>query len=84
MKMLIAQEMAKEGDANQKTTNVVARLMGLDDNVDLPKHVVPSNRRSFPDGHLSATLARVNNQISFEKHTSSAEDVEYKDVYEVG
>ncbi|XP_021301705.1 uncharacterized protein LOC110429684 isoform X1 [Sorghum bicolor] len=84
MKMLIAQEMAKEGDANQKTTNVVARLMGLDDNVDLPKHVVPSNRRSFPDGHLSATMARVNNQISFEKHTSSAEDVEYKDVYEVG
>lgn len=84
MKMLIAQEMAKEGDANQKTTNVVARLMGLDDNVDLAKPVVPPNRRSFPDGHLSATLARVNNQIPFEKHTSSAEDVEYKDVYEVG
>lgn len=84
MKMLIAQEMAKDGDANQKTTNVVARLMGLDDNVDLPKSVVPSNRRSFPDGHLSATLARVNNQISFDKHTSSVEDVEYKDVYEVG
>lgn len=84
MKMLIAQEMAKEGDANQKTTNVVARLMGLDDNVDLAKPVVPPNRRSFPDGHLSATMARVNNQIPFEKHTSSAEDVEYKDVYEVG
>lgn len=84
MKMLMAQEMAKEGDASHKTTNVVARLMGLDDTVDLPKHVVPSNRRGFPDGHLSATLARVNNQISFERHTSSAEDVEYKDVYEVG
>ncbi|OEL27394.1 hypothetical protein BAE44_0011587 [Dichanthelium oligosanthes] len=84
MKMLIAQEMAKEGDTNQKTTNVVARLMGLDDNVDLPRPLVPSNRRSFPDGHLSATLARVNNQMSFERHASSIEDVEYKDVYEVG
>ncbi|KAK8446808.1 hypothetical protein SEVIR_9G547500v4 [Setaria viridis] len=83
MKMLIAQEMAKEGDANQKTTNVVARLMGLDDNADLPKPL-PSNRRTFPDGHLSATLARVNNQMSFEKRASSMEDVEYKDVYEVG
>ncbi|CAN6302338.1 unnamed protein product [Urochloa humidicola] len=78
MKMLIAQEMAKEGDTNQKSTNVVARLMGLDDNVDLPKPL-PSNRRTFPDGHLSATLARVNNQMP-----SSIEDVEYKDVYEVG
>ncbi|XP_062191191.1 uncharacterized protein LOC133894984 isoform X2 [Phragmites australis] len=84
MKMLIAQEMAKEGDTNQKTTNIVARLMGLDNDVDLPKPVVPLNRRNFPDGHLSATLARVNNQMSFEKHTSSDEDVEYKDVYEVG
>ncbi|KAK3148395.1 hypothetical protein QOZ80_3BG0294510 [Eleusine coracana subsp. coracana] len=81
MKMLIAQEIAREGDINQKTTNVVARLMGLDSDVGLPK---PSNRRSFPDGHLSATLARVNNQMSFEKHTRSVEDVEYKDVYEVG
>ncbi|CAN6285715.1 unnamed protein product [Urochloa humidicola] len=78
MKMLIAQEMAKEGDTNQKSTNVVARLMGLDDNVDLPKPL-PSNRMTFPDGHLSATLARVNNQMP-----SSIEDVEYKDVYEVG
>ncbi|CAN6296563.1 unnamed protein product [Urochloa humidicola] len=78
MKMLIAQEMAKEGDTNQKSTNVVARLMGLDDNVDLPKPL-PSNRMTLPDGHLSATLARVNNQMP-----SSIEDVEYKDVYEVG
>ncbi|TVU48419.1 hypothetical protein EJB05_08055 [Eragrostis curvula] len=84
MKMLIAQEMAREGDTNPKTTNVVARLMGLDSDVDLPKSVMPSSRRSFPDGHLSATLARVNNQMSFEKHTRSVEDVEYKDVYEVG
>nr|CAB3497103.1 unnamed protein product [Digitaria exilis] len=85
MKMLIAQEMAKEDDTNQKTTNVVARLMGLEDNTDLPnKLIVSSNRRSFPDGHLSATLARVNNQMSFEKHASFTEDVEYKDVYEVG
>ncbi|KAJ1298833.1 hypothetical protein BS78_01G484000 [Paspalum vaginatum] len=84
MKMLIAQEMAKEGNTNPKNTNVVARLMGLDDNMDLPKPVAPSNRRNFPDGHLSATLSRVNNRMSFEKHTSSIEDVEYKDVYEVG
>ncbi|KAL6902342.1 hypothetical protein ACP4OV_005218 [Aristida adscensionis] len=84
MKMLIAQEMAKEGDTNQKTTNVVARLMGLDSDVDLAKSVAPSSRRSFPDGHLSAMLARVNSQISFGNNTSSVGDVEYKDVYEVG
>jgi hypothetical protein len=83
MKMLISQEMAREGDRNQKTTNVVARLMGLDSDMDLPKPVVSSIRRSFPDGHLSATLARVNNQMLFENHTRSVEDVEYKDVYEV-
>jgi hypothetical protein len=74
MKMLISQEMAREGDTNQKTTNVVARLMGLDSDMDLPKPVISSNR-SFPDGHLSATLARVNNQMLFEKHTRSVEDV---------
>ncbi|KAL6660318.1 hypothetical protein ACP70R_002440 [Stipagrostis hirtigluma subsp. patula] len=84
MKMLLAQEMAKEGDTNQKTTNVVARLMGLDNDVDLTKPDARSTRRSFPDGHLSATLARVNNQMSFEQHICSVGDVEYKDVYEVG
>uniref|UniRef100_A0A0D9VPG4 DUF4378 domain-containing protein n=1 Tax=Leersia perrieri TaxID=77586 RepID=A0A0D9VPG4_9ORYZ len=84
MKLLIAQEMAKEGDTNQKTTSVVAKLMGLDDDVALPKSVHPSNRRRFPDGHLSAMLARVNNQMSFDKHTGFVEDMECKDVYEVG
>lgn len=83
MKMLIAQEMA-EGDSNQKTTNVVARLMGLDEAVALPKPVQSSSRRRFPEGHLSTTLARVNNQLSFDKRTSFVESVEYKDVYEVG
>uniref|UniRef100_A0A0E0GGN4 DUF4378 domain-containing protein n=1 Tax=Oryza nivara TaxID=4536 RepID=A0A0E0GGN4_ORYNI len=85
MKVLIAQEMAKEGDTNQKTTSVVAKLMGLDDDAALPKPVQPSNnRRRFPDGHLSAMLARVNNQMSFDNHTGFVENMEYKDVYEVG
>ncbi|KAL5218391.1 hypothetical protein ABZP36_019075 [Zizania latifolia] len=83
MKVLIAQEMAKEGDTNQKTTSVVARLMGLDD-VALPQLVQHSNMRRFPDGHLSSTLARINSQMSFDKHTGFVENVEYKDVYEVG
>ncbi|KAL5209084.1 hypothetical protein ABZP36_004707 [Zizania latifolia] len=83
MKVLIAQEMAKEGDTNQKTTSVVARLMGLDD-VALPKPVQPTKRRRFPDGHLSSTLARINSQMSFDNHTGFVENVEYKDVYEVG
>jgi len=84
MKMLIAQEMAKEGDTNQKNTNVIARLMGLDDGVALPKPVQPSSRRRLSEGHLSTTMARVNSQMSFHKHASSVENVEYKDVYEVG
>ncbi|KAG8073432.1 hypothetical protein GUJ93_ZPchr0006g42717 [Zizania palustris] len=83
MKVLIAEEMTKEGDTNQKTTSVVARLMGLDD-VALPKLVQHSNMRRFPDGHLSSTLARINSQMSFDKHTGFVENVEYKDVYEVG
>jgi hypothetical protein len=83
MKMLISQEMAREGDTNQKTINVVGRLMGLDSDMDLPKPVVSSNRTSFMGCHLSVTLARVNNQMLFEKHTRSVEDVQYKDVYEV-
>ncbi|KAG8095700.1 hypothetical protein GUJ93_ZPchr0013g34792 [Zizania palustris] len=84
MKLLIAQEMAKEGDTNLKTTSVVARLMGLDDDVVLPKPVQPSKRRRFPGGHLSATLAKINSQMSFDNHTGFVENVEYKDVYEVG
>lgn len=84
MKTLIAQEMAKEGDTNQKNTNVIARLMGLDEGVSFPKPVQPSSRRRSPEGHLSTTMARVNNQMSFDKHASSVENVEYKDVYEVG
>lgn len=84
MKMLIAQEMAKEGDTNQKNTNVIARLMGLDEGVAFPKPVQPSSRRRSAEGHLSTTMARVNNQMSFDKHASSVENVEYKDVYEVG
>ncbi|KAM0845311.1 hypothetical protein ACQ4PT_056470 [Festuca glaucescens] len=84
MKMLIAQEMAKEGDTNQKTTNAIARLMGLDDGVALPKPAQPSSRRRSSEGHLSTTMARVNSQMSFHKHASSSENVEYKDVYEVG
>jgi hypothetical protein len=83
MKMLISQETAREGDTNQKTINVVGRLMGLDSDMDLPKPVVSSNRTSFMGCHLSVTLARVNNQMLFEKHTRSVEDVQYKDVYEV-
>ncbi|XP_044982917.1 uncharacterized protein LOC123449683 isoform X1 [Hordeum vulgare subsp. vulgare] len=84
MKTLIAQEMAKEGDTNQKNTNVIARLMGLDQGVAFPKPVQPSSRRRSPEGHLSSTMARVNNQMSFDKHAGSVENVEYKDVYEVG
>ncbi|CAM0870703.1 unnamed protein product [Alopecurus aequalis] len=84
MKMLIAQEMAKEGDANQKSTNVIARLMGLDDGVALPRPVHPSSRRRSSEGHLSTTMARVNSQMSLHKRASSVESVEYKDVYEVG
>lgn len=84
MKMLIAQEMAKEGDTHQKNTNVIARLMGLDEGVALPRPVQPSNRRRYSEGHLSATMAKVNSQMSFHKHASSVENVEYKDVYEVG
>uniref|UniRef100_M8CX60 DUF3741 domain-containing protein n=1 Tax=Aegilops tauschii TaxID=37682 RepID=M8CX60_AEGTA len=84
MKTLIAQEMAKEGDTNQKNTNVIARLMGLDEGVAFPKPVQPSSRRRSPECHLSTMMARVNNQMSFDKHASSVENVEYKDVYEVG
>ncbi|XP_015689761.2 uncharacterized protein LOC102706550 [Oryza brachyantha] len=84
MKVLIAEEMAKEGDTNQKTTSVVEKLMGLDDDAAFPKSVQPSNRRRFPDGHFSAMLARVNNQMPFDKHICLVENMEYKDVYEVG
>uniref|UniRef100_J3LJW8 DUF3741 domain-containing protein n=1 Tax=Oryza brachyantha TaxID=4533 RepID=J3LJW8_ORYBR len=63
MKVQIAQEMTKEGDTNKKTTSVVAKLMGLDDGATFPKSVQPSNRRGFPDGHLSAMLAREPNSL---------------------
>ncbi|WOL09930.1 hypothetical protein Cni_G18684 [Canna indica] len=44
VKMLIAQEMSKETESKRKSPSVVARLMGLDDNLTAQPYLVSSQR----------------------------------------
>ncbi|XP_072957883.1 uncharacterized protein [Typha angustifolia] len=94
MKMLIAQEMSKDIEQKQKPRNVVARLMGLDDELPAQPPVFSVSKTNLQEGHSHNTLAgaiRGNRRQEdfFTKampckiHPSSNERVEYKDVYEV-
>nr|CAD1843943.1 unnamed protein product [Ananas comosus var. bracteatus] len=73
MKMLIAQEMSKETESKRKPPSVVAKLMGLDDDLPAP----PASKRSSQEDRC------LNKPTPCEIHSSSSERIEYKDVYEV-
>ncbi|XP_020084366.1 uncharacterized protein LOC109707491 isoform X1 [Ananas comosus] len=73
MKMLIAQEMSTETESKRKPPSVVAKLMGLDDDLPAP----PASKRSSQEDRC------LNKPTPCEIHSSSSERIEYKDVYEV-
>ncbi|ONK70893.1 uncharacterized protein A4U43_C04F2610 [Asparagus officinalis] len=76
MKMLMAQEMSKETESRRKQTNVVARLMGLDE--ALPAHQSVVNGRSS-----RVTLAgALQNSRKLEDFYFDNEK-QYRDIYEV-
>ncbi|XP_010933204.1 uncharacterized protein [Elaeis guineensis] len=55
VKVLMAQEMLKETETKRKPPSVVARLMGLDDDLPAQKHVLVANKRNSQDGYSNTT-----------------------------
>nr|XP_019705757.1 uncharacterized protein LOC105043126 isoform X2 [Elaeis guineensis]XP_019705758.1 uncharacterized protein LOC105043126 isoform X2 [Elaeis guineensis] len=92
VKMLIAQEMSKETELNRKPPGVVARLMGLDDDLPATKPVLFANKRVTQEGYSRTTLTgpfqgrRQQEDVYFNKPMSCESDherMEYRDVFEV-
>lgn len=76
MKTLIAQEMSTEIDSNRKSSNVVARLMGLDDSLSGDSSV-PSARRTLQDGGS----AQIHAEVSLQSYCNGTKD--FRDAYEI-
>ncbi|XP_038974783.1 uncharacterized protein LOC120106018 isoform X1 [Phoenix dactylifera] len=92
VKMLMAQEMSRETEMKRKPPSVVARLMGLDDDLPVQKHVLVANKGNSQDGYSNTTSTgsfRGCRQLEddyFNKpmpRESAHGKTEYKDVYEV-
>ncbi|CAD5164025.1 unnamed protein product [Musa acuminata subsp. malaccensis] len=93
MKMLIAQEMSKETESIRKPPSVVARLMGLDD--DLTGQPFPmSSQRKLLEGYPQRATAGVNRDhrqrqdvfnkaVPYQHHRHDHEKMEHRDVRKV-
>ncbi|XP_073002244.1 uncharacterized protein [Typha latifolia] len=90
MKMLIAQEMSNETESRRKPASIVARLMGLDDDLPAQQLVLPATKRKSKHtissgairGHNQQEGNYFDNPLPYDIHPFSNERVEYKDVYE--
>ncbi|XP_008809662.1 uncharacterized protein LOC103721293 isoform X2 [Phoenix dactylifera] len=92
VKMLIAQEMSKQTELNRKPPSVVARLMGLDDDLPATKPVLVANKRNTQEGYSRTTLTgpfqghKQQEDVYFNKPMpceNAHEKMEYRDVFEV-
>ncbi|XP_052152746.1 uncharacterized protein LOC127771003 isoform X1 [Oryza glaberrima] len=93
MNRLVAMEMSKGVESKRKPPSVVARLMGLDDDLPAKEPALQSSRRNLRRSHSLDNLATTNRpQQQQEQHYSRTtpnihigpkETVEFKDVYEV-
>uniref|UniRef100_A0A0E0DFW8 DUF4378 domain-containing protein n=1 Tax=Oryza meridionalis TaxID=40149 RepID=A0A0E0DFW8_9ORYZ len=93
MNRLVAMEMSKGVESKRKPPSVVARLMGLDDDLPAKEPALQSSRRNLRRSHSLDNLAATNRpQQQQEQHYSRTtpnihigpkETVEFKDVYEV-
>ncbi|EHA8587560.1 hypothetical protein COCNU_scaffold002583G000030 [Cocos nucifera] len=92
VKVLMAQEMSKETEMKRKPPSIVARLMGLDDDLPAQKHVLVANKRNSQDVYSNLTSTgsfRGCQQLEddcFNKPMpceSANGKMEYKDVYKV-
>uniref|UniRef100_A0A0D9W6X3 DUF3741 domain-containing protein n=1 Tax=Leersia perrieri TaxID=77586 RepID=A0A0D9W6X3_9ORYZ len=91
---LVAMEMPKEVESKRKPPSVVARLMGLDDDLSAKEPPLHYSRRSLRKSHSLDNLAAINrpqqqqdlhnySRTTPNIHISPKETVEFKDVYEV-
>ncbi|CAN6276229.1 unnamed protein product [Urochloa humidicola] len=94
LNVVLAKEMSKELESKKKPPNVVARLMGLEDDLPGQEPTLKYAKRNLKKGHLNGNLAERNSlQQHQEQHNSSMtardihgghkETVHFKDVYEV-
>ncbi|KAL5213968.1 hypothetical protein ABZP36_003120 [Zizania latifolia] len=94
MKRPLATEMSKEVESKRKPPGVVARLMGLEDDLPAKEPAFLSCRRNMQRSHSHDNLASTNrrqhqqehhhyNSTTPNIHIGQKETVEFKDVYEV-
>uniref|UniRef100_A0A0E0KSK3 DUF3741 domain-containing protein n=1 Tax=Oryza punctata TaxID=4537 RepID=A0A0E0KSK3_ORYPU len=93
MNRLVAMEMSKGMESKRKPPSVVARLMGLDDDLPAKEPALQSSRRNLRRSHSLDNLAATNrpqqqqeqhySRTTLNIHISPKETVEFKDVYEV-
>ncbi|GJN02401.1 hypothetical protein PR202_ga19747 [Eleusine coracana subsp. coracana] len=91
---ILAREKSDELELKKKPPSVVARLMGLEDDLPGPELALHSAKRNLKKGHLNENLAEPNRPLqpreqyyssntTRDMHRGSKEIVEFKDVYEV-
>uniref|UniRef100_A0ACD5UD52 Uncharacterized protein n=3 Tax=Avena sativa TaxID=4498 RepID=A0ACD5UD52_AVESA len=94
MKTLLAKGIAKEVESKRKPPSVVARLMGLEDDLPAQEQALNSAKRNLRRSHSHDNLAATNrtlqqqghhhyNRKTRDTHISPKETVEFKDVYAV-
>ncbi|XP_044967111.1 uncharacterized protein LOC123427194 isoform X1 [Hordeum vulgare subsp. vulgare] len=94
MKKLLANEIAKEVESKRKPPSVVARLMGLEDDLPAQEQALHSPKRNLRRSQLYDDYAatkrtlqqqeqRLYNKTTRGKHIGPKETVEFKDVYAV-
>lgn len=94
MKMLLAKEISNEVEWKKKPPSVVARLMGLEDDLPDREPVLHSAKRNLRRSHSLDNLAATDRPLQQQEqhhyskttrdiHIGPKETVEFKDVYEV-
>lgn len=94
METLLAKEIAKQVESKRKPPSVVARLMGLEDDLSAQEQALHSAKRNFRRSHSHDNMATTNrvlqqqeqhhyNKTTRDLHISPKETVEFKDVYAV-
>ncbi|KAJ1255383.1 hypothetical protein BS78_K248100 [Paspalum vaginatum] len=89
LKMLLAEEMAKEMESKRRSPSVIARLMGLEDDSPTEEPIVQHMK-----SNLSSYLNAINNtlqekehhrpkMLKTQSHQPCDEKIEYNDIYEV-
>lgn len=94
LNVALEKEMSKELESKKKSPSVVARLMGLEEDLPGQEPALPSTKRNLKKRHLNGNLVKTNNlhrhqeqyhssMTTCDKHIGPKETVEFKDVYEV-